>query len=75
MEPLFKVGDRVISKVLRWREEVEQRGVVVECYQSVRSAVAPGLEMVAVQWDNGSLARGYLNDERGSLRKEPLAVA
>jgi hypothetical protein len=69
----FKVGDRVCQPGLRFKQENNRYGVVVECYQGTRTTTGRGEELIAVRFDDGQLGRGYLN-RRGFLIPEPLVV-
>lgn len=71
----FKIGDRVLCCGWKWLNEADRHGEVVECYQGIPSHNAPGLEMMAIKWDdNGLIERGYLQNS-GYVRPEPLPIS
>lgn len=62
MRSKLQVGDRVVKRGWKTRDEPDRFGEVVECYHGVPSACDPGVPFVAVKWDDtGTVERGYIN--------------
>ena len=71
MSQTLQVGDRVKQHGWAWRSEPDRFGTVMELYRGVPSATIPGIDLVAVQWDDtGRTERGYILAS-GSLEKIP----
>jgi hypothetical protein len=70
----LKVGDRVVRRGWKWRNEPDQFGEVVECYNGIPSAVSPGEAMVAIKWDGvEQIERGHFN-RLGLLQRESIPI-
>lgn len=75
MIDVLAVGDRVCCRGFEWKKEPTRIGVVVELYRGLPSAVTPGIELVAVRWnDTGAVERGFIRST-GSLTKLPADAA
>jgi hypothetical protein len=59
--PTFSVGDRV-QRLMNVYDQSSQmrRGVVIERYRDLVSALGPYPELYAVRWDDGQIERGFL---------------
>jgi hypothetical protein len=71
----MKIGDRVIKYGLKWKDEPDRRGEIVDSYRSKPTGVDSGLPMFAVRWDDEPdvIDRGYL-ECAGGLQPEPVSV-
>jgi hypothetical protein len=67
---MLQVGERVLRRGLLGSKEFDRFGTVVECYTGVPSVVRPGVDMIAVQWDDqpDRIERGYIQGS-GSLHR------
>ena len=73
MRDEINLGDRVVCTGWKWLNEMDRHGEVVECYRGVASHDNPGIEMLAIKWDDtGLVERGYLR-YGGRLTKEVLS--
>lgn len=57
----LNVGDRVTRPRLKWRDEVDRFGEVVEIYKGAPNGQGYAPDFVAIKWDDTELVeRGYL---------------
>lgn len=68
------VGDRVIQPGLKFRDEPDRRGEIVEVYWGLQNAVGHRQKFWAVRWDDRQdvVERGYIAG--GQLQREPPTV-